>query len=50
MTFSARSMIFSADFSGSRGFRWLLSAALLAAIAVAPGASGGQAIRTGGSL
>jgi hypothetical protein len=37
MTFSARSMIFSADFSGSRGFRWLLSVALLTAIAVAPG-------------
>jgi hypothetical protein len=39
MTFSARSMIFSTDFNGSRGFRRLLSAALLAAIAVAPGAA-----------
>ena len=39
MTFSARSTIFSAEFNGSRGFRRLLSAALLAAIAVAPGAA-----------
>jgi hypothetical protein len=39
MTFSARSMTFSADFTRSRGFRRLLSAALLAAIAVAPGAA-----------
>ena len=40
MTFSARSMIFSADFNGSRGCRRrLLSAVLLAAIAVAPAAA-----------
>jgi hypothetical protein len=40
MTFSARSMISSADINESRGFRRrLLSAALLAAIAVAPGAA-----------
>ena len=39
MTFSARSVIFSAGFKGSRRFRRLLSAALLAAIAVAPGAA-----------
>ena len=39
MTFSARSMIFPVNFYGSRGFRRLLSAALLAAIAVAPSAA-----------
>src|SRR4051812_38098871 len=39
MTFSARSMIFSAGFNGARGFRRLLSAALLAAIAMGPGAA-----------
>jgi hypothetical protein len=39
MTSSARSTIFPDNFHGSRGFRWLLSATLLAAIAVAPGAA-----------
>jgi hypothetical protein len=40
MIFSARSMILSADFNDSRGLRRrLLSAAVLAAIAVAPGAA-----------
>jgi hypothetical protein len=37
MRISARSMAFSADFGALRGLRWLLSAALLGAIAVAPG-------------
>ena len=32
-------MAFSANFSRSRGLRWILSAALLAAVAVAPGAA-----------
>ncbi|HEV7877764.1 hypothetical protein [Bradyrhizobium sp.] len=39
MIFSARSTAISADFSGSRGWRWILSAALLAAVAATPGAA-----------
>jgi hypothetical protein len=39
MSFSARSAIFSDDLYGSRGVRWFLAVALLAGIAVAPGAA-----------
>jgi hypothetical protein len=47
MIFSAQPMAFLADFSASRGLRWILSAALLAAVAAAPATAEARIPRAG---
>jgi hypothetical protein len=47
MIFSAQPTAFSADFSTSRGLRWIVSAALLAAVATAPATAEARVPRAG---